>query len=576
MSKLPIDLKGFKKSSSDKHTTTLVHKNGHEIKLAHKALSKEMRDNLEKLPMAEGASKKSPDVRAERKEKEKAALQKFADGGQVEEAADAAKDIAKDAPGAPITINIGHAPQIPEQFNNPLAGQQSLQQAQANQPQVDAAPKLQDTFGVSKEQQAQMQMAAQQQPAAAVGAQMPQIAPPLPTPGQPDPSAAQPNQDPYGMEAYQNSLGQGIAEQKAGLLGEAQASAAAGAGQVRALHDAAQTQQAQMKSYQDHYGELDNERKSFQHDVENAHVDPKHYMSGMGTMSKIATGIGLLLGGMGSGVTGGENLAMSFLNKQIDRDIEAQKTELGKKENLLSANLKQFGNMRDATDMTRVMQNDIVMNKLKEAAAKAASPMAQAAALKAIGQLDTENAGRLQQLAVRKTMMGAMSNASQDPSQMGQVIQAMRQVSPEMAKSMEERFIPGVGMAQVPVPQSARDTIIAKQTLQQMSSDFYQWAEKHSGSVDPRIVNEGKTKAAELQSLYRNSINGGVFKKGEQEFIDQIVDSDPTKFFNSVRVLPKLKEVMNSNIAQLNTLKRGYGIQTQQIQESAPVLPGRK
>jgi hypothetical protein len=572
MSKLPIDLKGFKKSSSDKHTTTLVHKNGHEIKLAHKALSKEMRDSLEKLPMAEGAKK--PDVRAERKEKEKAALQKFAEGGEVEQAADAAKDIAKDAPGAPITINIGHAPQIPEQFNNPLAGQQALQQAQANRPQVDTAPKLQDTFGVSKEQQAQMQMAAQQ-PAAAQGAQMPQIAPALPTPGQPDPSAAQASQDPYGMEAYQNSLGQGIAEQKAGILGEAQASAAAGAGQVRALHDAAQTQQAQMKSFQDHYAELDNERKAFQQDVNDSHVDPSHYMKSLGTGGQIATVIGLIMGGMA--VRGNHtNPALDVLNKQIDRDIDAQKAELGKKENLLSANLKQFGNMRDATDMTRVMQNDVVMNKLKEAAAKAASPMAQAQALKAIGQLDTENAGRLQQMAVRKTMMSAMSNASQDPAQMGQVIQAMRQVSPEMAKSMEERFIPGVGMAQVPVPQSARDTIIAKQTLQQMSSDFYQWAEKHSGSVDPKIVNEGKTKAAELQSLYRNSINGGVFKKGEQEFIDQIVDSDPTKFFNSVRVLPKLKEVMNSNIQQLNTLKRGYGFQTQQIQESAPVLPGRK
>jgi hypothetical protein len=571
MSKLPIDLKGFKKSSSDKHTTTLVHKNGHEIKLAHKALSKEMRDNLEKLPMSDSAPKKG-DIKAERKEKESAALQKFADGGSVEQAADAAKDIAKDAPDTPITINIGHPPQVPEQYANPLAGQQAMQQAQANQPIVDKSSQLQDVYGVPKEQQAQM-LAGQspQAPQASIPDGNSQI------PGSELPSAApQANPDPYGMEAYQNSLGTGVAEQKAGIMAEAQARGAEGAGQAKALREATTQQQTQMRSYQDHYGELEKERQAFQQDIQNQHIDPKHYLSSMGTMSKISTGIGLLLGGMGSGVTGGENPAMTFLNKQIDRDIDAQKMELGKKENLLSANLKQFGNLRDATDMTRVMQNDIVMNKLKLAAAQAASPMAQAAALKALGQLDVENAGRLQQLATRRTMMEAMSGASQDPAQMGQVIQAMRQINPEMAKSMEERYIPNVGMAQVPVPQSARDTIIAKQQLQQMSSDFYQWAEKHSGSVDPSTVNEGKTKAAELQSLYRNSINGGVFKKGEQEFIDQIVDSDPTKFFNSVRVLPKLKEVMNSNIQQLNTLKRGYGIQTHQIQESAPVLPGNR
>jgi len=53
------------------------------------------------------------------------------------------------------------------------------------------------------------------------------------------------------------------------------------------------------------------------------------------------------------------------LNRQIDRDIDAQKATLGRKESLLSANMRQFGNLHDATQMTKVMQTDIVSNQLK-------------------------------------------------------------------------------------------------------------------------------------------------------------------------------------------------------------------
>jgi hypothetical protein len=293
----------------------------------------------------------------------------------------------------------------------------------------------------------------------------------------------------------------------------------------------------------------------------------------MGTGGRIATAIGLILGGMGGGLTHQQNPALQFLNQQIDRDIDSQKQELGKKENLLNANLRQFGNLRDATDMTRVMQNDIVSMKLREAAAKAGTPAAAAAALKAAGDLDMQSAPIQAQMALRKTVMSSMGNVGQNPDQMGTMIQGMRMLSPELAKSMEERFVPGIGMASIPVPNDARNTLIAKNQLNKMATDFYQWSQKHSGTLDPRIVNEGKTKAAELQSLYRNSINGGVFKKGEQDFIDNIIDSDPTKFFNSLRVLPKLKEVINNNNSQLNTLKKGLGLPSApQIQESAPVF----
>lgn len=554
MSKLAMDLKKFKKVASDEHSSTLAHSDGHQMRIMHKALSPEMKKQLHALPLYSGGEV-NPKLEQSKKQlnnnSQEASIQHYADGTP--------DGGAQDAPQAPVVINVGqpgtqNAPQIPDSMVNPNPGSQAVAQ---NPPIQQAQPQIPDQYGVDKEEVAKMQeaQAASQAPAMAVSQQAASQA----SPDSLNPQSQQ-NPDPYGTEAQLNALQQGIGEKKAGIVGESMALGQEGGEQASALGQNVQKQQQNIKNYRDHYGELDNERQSFQQDLNNQHIDPKHYLNSLGTGGKISTAIGLILGGIGGGLTHQENPALKFLNQQIERDIDSQKAELGKKENLLSANMRQFGNIRDASDMTRVMQNDIVSNQLKQAAAKAQTPLAASNALKAAGDLDMQTAPILSQIALRKTLMGSIGDANQDPGHMGQVIQAMRQLNPEMAKSMEERFVPGVGMAQIPIPKEARDNIIAKQQLSSMANDFANWAQKHSGSIDPRIMNEGKTKAAELQSLYRNSINGGVFKKGEQEFIDNIIDSDPTKFFNSIRVLPKLKEVIKNNNQQLETLKKGYGL----------------
>ncbi len=118
------------------------------------------------------------------------------------------------------------------------------------------------------------------------------------------------------------------------------------------------------------------ERDAFIQDINNGHIDINRYMGSMDTGQKMGTAIALALGGLGSSVSGGSNTALDFLNKQIDRDIEAQRTDLGKKENLLSANLKAYGNIRDAYDATRQNLNDIATSKINQLADKAQSPLA--------------------------------------------------------------------------------------------------------------------------------------------------------------------------------------------------------
>jgi hypothetical protein len=62
--------------------------------------------------------------------------------------------------------------------------------------------------------------------------------------------------------------------------------------------------------------------------------------------SKAMAGIGMILSGIGAGLTHGPNLAAQFITKQIDQDIDAQKANLGKKENLLGYFFKKYGTSR--------------------------------------------------------------------------------------------------------------------------------------------------------------------------------------------------------------------------------------
>lgn len=554
-----MNLSKFKinKALSDKTHTMMQHEDGHQLKIRHGALSAKMRKEIEKLKMADGGEVPSsgpcrnPNCKSVGQAHPNCQCyanggmickccvgghvedkKKYADGGAVD-MSDVMAPVNPPAPAAEIPV-----PAIPGENGLPI--NPPIPEG-ANPPQKPTA-----------------------EPMDAIPEEVP--APAAPAPAPQSPSAGEPPADI--MHAYK--------QEKAGIQ---QASAAQQKlGQEQEKHLTAQVQATSdlMQKYQSHVKQLDDERQALQDDIKNSHIDPSQYLGSQESGSRIATAIGLMLGGMGGGGT--SNLALDFVNKQIDRDIEAQKANLGKKENLLSANMKQYGNLRDATDMTKIMMNDIVSDQLKAAAAKAATPMAKADALKQLGQLEQQVAPIQQQMALRQMLVHQPGDAKGTPqqnmdAQMQQRLQVLRRLDPAAAKEEEERYVPGVGNASIPVPNDVRQTLIAKQTLNSMAKRMYDWSSKHSGSVDPKEIAVGKTMAAELQSLYRNSINGGVFKKGEQEFIDNIITSDPAQFFNSMRSQPRLKEVIDSNKSQLSLLKKGYGLPNSSSSESPDKSP---
>lgn len=384
-------------------------------------------------------------------------------------------------------------------------------------------------------------------------------APAMPSSGTPsDGTSEAMSGDPSSM------LAAGYKERMQGINQQAQAQGQLGEQQAKLLNDQIQGRQEAQRSYQDQYSQLEQERQAHMADIRAGYIDPNKYWTGdangNGGHSRMAAGIGMIIAGFNP--TSRPNAAIDFVKYQMEQNLEAQKQNLGAKQNLLTANLRQFGNLRDASDMTRIMQNDIVSNELQAAAAKAQTPMAKASALQAAGQLQMETAPMFQQFAMRRAMMNLASNPNQSPQAVDHMLGYMRMVNPEQAKEMESRYVPGVGLASTPIPAEVRSQLISKQQFGQAVQDLKSWSAKNSGSLSPSAIAEGRTKAANVQNLYRQGINGGVFKQGEQSFINGIIDSSPDKFFNNIRVLPKLNEAARENDSSLNILKRGYGLPT--------------
>lgn len=475
MAKFGLDLSKFHKVGGDEKTTTLRHSDGHIMTIAHKALSPKMRNQLSAL--------ESPKIEKPR----------FADGGDVgseidydklipqEESAnrpygtpDTAPPTATETPALPPSTPV--SPQAPQAGNpTPEVSPLAAQAQQSEQPQDITKQDL------SKE-------------------------------------------NPSVMQGYQRQV------QAAQMEGAATADMALQ--QERQLKAGALAQQDLQTQFQNHYKALDDERNNFQQDILNQHIDPNKYLGSKDTVGKVGTAIGLILGGIGSGLAGGPNQALQFLNMQIDRDIDAQKAELGKRETLLSANMRQFGNLDAATNMTRMMTSDIIKTQLQQAAAKAQSPIAKANALRMVGQLEQQTAPMAMQLATRQMLMSGGGNgpgqvSQQDPAKLIPLVVPEKD-QPAAYKELQEAQNMASAKNNI---MSSFDKIAKLQTLGSKLSNPVQTRSQIAAIKDPLVAGLSKATAGRfteqdagmLDSLFPTLTDNAKSVATKKEQIDKLI-----------------------------------------------------
>jgi F0F1-type ATP synthase membrane subunit c/vacuolar-type H+-ATPase subunit K len=139
-------------------------------------------------------------------------------------------------------------------------------------------------------------------------------------------------------------------------------------------------------------------------------IDPDRYIHNMSTPAKIASGIGMIIGAMGTGF-GNQNMGAKVLQDAIDRDIEAQKNDQTQAMNLWKMNHEAMRDDMTATLQTQNQMMTMLKTKVDRAAALNGAPLALQNAKVLNAQID-------QKIADNRFKMSLMdpANGETDPS----------------------------------------------------------------------------------------------------------------------------------------------------------------
>lgn len=301
--------------------------------------------------------------------------------------------------------------------------------------------------------------------------------------------------------------------------------------QAQAYQNAMNEMQQRQMEHQQRLQELTAERDAFIQDIKDAEIDPNRYFNRMGTGQRITSAIGLMLGGLGAGLQGGKaNPVQSFIEQQLNNDLKAQQLELGKKENLLSANLKQFGNMNDAMRMTQAMQNDYLKHQVDMAAAKSNSQQAKINAEILKQQLDQKNALLMDEIAMS---MGRAPQGDPDQAFMQRQMRLRAGGDDKTAGDERERYVPGMGIAlSKEGAKAVREMSATVKSAESGIQELLKIADMGGASLNPKLRDRADTIRQTMIGALRLPITGpGAMNEGERKLLENII-KDPTAIFS--------------------------------------------
>ncbi len=249
--------------------------------------------------------------------------------------------------------------------------------------------------------------------------------------------------------AYASAIGQeGTAEQKA--------------------IDANQQQIAKMPTQQDIVDANRQKNQDLMDAYNSKTLDPNRYMHNLSTTGKVTTALALFLGGMSTPFTHQGNPALTMMTNAINNDIDAQKNDQQKAHTLYSMNRDALGTDMAANLATQNQMYTGLKYKLQSAASQFKGPMAQANAKMLNSQIDQKIAMNNQMLGLHAGLSGQAGDGTEQS--FAQNLQNAQVYAPEMAKDAQGKYLPGVGIARVPVTEDDRKELTAYDSISKMAT----------------------------------------------------------------------------------------------------------
>lgn len=334
-----MDFSKYKKVKEDKNSTTMQSDKGHTITLMHSTMPRIQVEQLKRLKMGDGGrvGLHIPEVK------------KMADGGETGDSTDTSSDTSTDTaqPATNITINAAPAPgAAPAPSDAPQAPPSGVPPTAAQPVPYQASSALPATAAQYAGHSAQFQNP-EMKPAESNTAPN----------GTMDPGAVMRNTTVIGNN------------QQALVTKGAQANAVAHASMLQALSEnAAQQTNA--------YNDVARHTDDYAAYIRNHPIDAQNYVKSMPGGEKVATALGLLLGGFTQGFHGGNNPAADWLNQRISDDIDAQKSNQSGQKSILGAYQSLYGNNVAATAAARASIIDMYSHQANQIALQLGTPQA--------------------------------------------------------------------------------------------------------------------------------------------------------------------------------------------------------
>jgi len=360
--------KGFKKIQEDDKRAVLQHEKGHEIVISKNGISKKQLKSLSNLPLhqAEGTKPiEEPMVAPEADAGE--ALKNV--GAQITEAV--AKKVVEGAEQSiPAAGQTSSGPTAEE-----IAGLQQFQQQQQQpmppRPETVPAPGL-SAYGTPEEEMAAVTPstpsgfgAAIMQPGPEEPTTVPVTEAPMQT--QPEPEravTAAPTYQPKAPEAKVKTLEAAATQASADIETPDEEADYA----VLADPNTTYTQKAAalVKRSNEAYQKMLKSEQDFRSAMENKQFTRPELFQDKGVLGKILGVIGLALSGGGGALSGQGNLALDYLNKQIDREIETQKRNYDKDLNIHKFHMEQLKDVAQADLATATTLKQVALMEMDE------------------------------------------------------------------------------------------------------------------------------------------------------------------------------------------------------------------
>lgn len=516
----------FKVSKETDDHYLITHKDGHFLKIAKKNLSPQTHETIKKLACGGQVNPKL----------EQSKVQTMADGGEVEDPT-ANIDTGPAYSGALAELQA-ETPNQEQPTMNSLPGRGSASKGfelpswMTARP-TDAPPLDPAKFASVDEQQAAQKAGITPAPQSNVAVH------PAVQHGNQNVSLPVKNESPAVPSAMaqvqgQQMMGYGQAfnEQLAGMKGMANVQSKQAAQQASAYEKQASDFSMMQNNLQTNLDRIQKHIEDTTNEINNGKIDPNRMWHNKSTGAKVGSIIGMLLSGVGSGLSGQRNMAMDVLNKQIDNDIDAQKANLGQKKTALEGFMHEYGNVKDASAALRLNYLAAVDAQMGKIAAQNGGAMAQQQYLMNSGKLKQEMMQTIGPLAMSQAAFNQMKNGSQgNPEMMIRMSKYQGASEKETDKMYDE--LKGLSAMQ----KGGQKALEAFDKVNQMALAGAFKPGARDAAIDPVVAQLSKDTA-------------GRFTEQDAQMLHKLfpakLDSGDTRQYKRQKLLELIQEKMNS------------------------------